>query len=69
MTDFHTRLESITDQDLENPIIAELVCEMYDPSGCSDAVELAAAKELNECLMAMVEEEKAKQLPDDEPRQ
>ena len=62
MTDFHTLLESITDQDMENPVIAELVREMYDPSDCSDAVEVAAAKELNDCLMAMVEEEKAKQV-------
>jgi len=47
MTDFQTRLDSITDEDMLNPVVAELVREMYDPSDCSDAVELAAAEELN----------------------
>ncbi len=61
MTDFHTLLDSISDQDMENPVIAELVREMYDPADCSDADELAAAEELNCALMKLVGEERAKQ--------
>lgn len=61
MTDLDTLLESITEQDTENPVIADLVRQMYDPSEYSDAVEQAAAEQVNECLMRMVEEEKARQ--------
>ena len=61
MTDFNTLLDGVTDQDLENPVIADLVRQMYDPLEYSDAVEQAAAEQVNDCLMAMVEEEKAKQ--------
>lgn len=61
MTGVASWLEGITDQDMKNPIIANLVKQMYDPSDYSDAVEHTAAKQVNDCLMAMVEEEKVKQ--------
>lgn len=63
MTDLDARLNNITKQDMENPRIADLIRNINDPLEYSDIAEREAYEQINDHLMDLAEEEKARQKP------